>query len=198
MRQRFDARPSYAERCGERRRNFYRGFARHARFQRNAKSGLRGFDRIGGKRFAYRGFAEKHSRPRSAVYRRNVGFLCILGRGRQVVCGRIFFPVRAYRGGNGFRDGHVFLLSKRYIVALFLYPPCNGLFEGVQDERNFIGEAAAQIISQEKDLILFGYDYLDEDAGHRCEMQLEDMATSIRDRLPLKDRDHSVFPFRRR
>lgn len=92
----------------------------------------------------------------------------------------------------------VFLLSKRYIVAFFLYSPCNGLFEGVQDERNFIGEAAAQIISQEKDLILFGYDYWDEDAGRRCEMQPEDMATSIRDRLPLKDRDHSVFPFRRR
>lgn len=71
-------------------------------------------------------------------------------------------------------------------------------FFPVQDESNFIGEAAAQIISQEKDLILFGYDYLDEDAGHGCEMQLEDMATSIRDRLPLKDRDHSVFPFRRR
>lgn len=146
MRQRFDARPSYAERCGERRRNFYRGFVRHARFQRNAKSGLRGFDRIGGKRFAYRGF--------SAFEKIYSGF--------------------------------------------FFIPPCNGLFEGVQDERNFIGEAAAQIISQEKDLILFGYDYWDEDAGHRCEMQLEDMATSIRDRLPLKDRDHSVFPFRRR
>ena len=131
MRRRINADPQSIERGGERRRNFYRGIPCYARFQRNAKSWLCGFDRVGGKRSDHGSCFEKHRRARPAVRGRSISLLYILGGRRQPACGRIFFPVGAYRGGNGFCDGNVFLFQKRYFVALFLCPRCNGLFAGI-------------------------------------------------------------------
>lgn len=75
-------------------------------------------------------------------------------------------------------------------------------FFPIQDERNFIGEATAQIISQEKDLVLFGYDYWDYDIEYNIpyvsEVELDEIVSNVRNCLPLKDRDHSVFPYRLR
>ena len=70
----------------------------------------------------------------------------------------------------------------------------------LRDERNFIGETAAQVISQEKDLVLFGYDYWDYDIEYDIprvsEVKLEEIVSNVRNCLPLEDRDHSEFPYR--
>ena len=75
-------------------------------------------------------------------------------------------------------------------------------FFPVQDERNFMGKAVAQILSQEKDLVLFGYDYWDYDAEYRIlrvsESELNEIASNVRNCFPLRDRDRFVFPCRPR